>query len=214
MRSPWVADPPLRRRSASGTRAAPLAAGLLGIGFATLVGGPLGLLAGALVAGLAWWWLRRLPAAADSRRAAELDHLLPWALELLAGCLDAGAGLADALGAVSEAAGGEPGRLFGRSAALLELGAPFEEAFAGWDDEPGLAGAARALVRSASTGAAVSPALCSLAMRQRRETRGRQQAAVQLLSVHAVAPLGGCLLPAFVLLTVVPVAVGLLARLR
>jgi pilus assembly protein TadC len=97
-------------------------------------------------------------------------------------------------------------------AAALEVGTPPDRAWAalsgGHDDDP-LAAAARALARAAEGGAPVAAAVSRLADDARRRARADGEAAARRVGVVAVAPLGLCFLPAFVLLGVVPVVAGL-----
>ncbi len=67
----------------------------------------------------------------------------------------------------------------------------------------------RALVRAGEGGAPVAVAVARLAAEARAEDRARAEQAARRAGVLAVAPLGACFLPAFVLLGVVPVVVGL-----
>lgn len=76
-----------------------------------------------------------------------------------------------------------------------------------------LAPAARALSRAADGGAPVAAAVARLAAEARLDARARGEQAARRVGVVAVAPLGLCFLPAFVLLGVVPVVVGLAAPL-
>jgi pilus assembly protein TadC len=97
-------------------------------------------------------------------------------------------------------------------AAALAVGSPPGEAWAalagaGGDDV--LGPAARALARAADGGAPVAAAVSRLAAEARADARARGEQAARRVGVLAVAPLGLCFLPAFVLLGVVPVIVGL-----
>ena len=69
--------------------------------------------------------------------------------------------------------------------------------------------AARALARACDGGAPVATAVSRLAAEVRAEGRSAAEQAARRVGVLAVAPLGLCFLPAFVLLGVVPVVLGL-----
>lgn len=69
----------------------------------------------------------------------------------------------------------------------------------------------RVLVRAHSTGAPVAERLRRQSTALRRERRDETLRRVRALSVRAVAPLGACFLPAFVLLAVVPLAASFAA---
>ena len=64
------------------------------------------------------------------------------------------------------------------------------------------------LLRSATSGAPISEALSRLAEDERERQRGQVEARVRQIEVKAAAPLGLCLLPAFVLLGIVPLVAG------
>jgi pilus assembly protein TadC len=92
-------------------------------------------------------------------------------------------------------------------AALYRLGA---EARRAWDGVPReLTGLGRALVRAGESGAAVVPALRSLAADSRAAQRLASEAAVRRAGIWVLAPLGLCFLPAFVCLGVVPLVLGI-----
>jgi hypothetical protein len=65
------------------------------------------------------------------------------------------------------------------------------------------------LSRAAEGGAPVAAAVSRLAADARADARARGEQAARRVGVLAVAPLGLCFLPAFVLLGVVPVIAGL-----
>jgi tight adherence protein B len=98
---------------------------------------------------------------------------------------------------------------------LLDLAARHDAALPGpapAADSPGWIerlDAALSLARDAGTGAA--PLLAAAAEDERREAAARARAAAARLGVRVVLPAGLCLLPAFVLLTVVPLVLGLLS---
>lgn len=193
-------------------RAVPVAAG---VGAAVLVGGPAGLVAGLLVGLLARKWLPRVRSPSARRAALEQERLtrqLPLAAELLAACLGASSSPASAAAAVADSVA-EPmsGRLAG-VAAELALGAAPEVC---WDrlgvDCPSLAPLARCLVRTSISGSPPMAPLIGLAHAQRAAATRAAHARVRRAGVLATAPLGLCFLPAFILIGVVPVVMGLTA---
>jgi Flp pilus assembly protein TadB len=170
-------------------------------------------------------------------RRAEREQLaadLPMLLDLLASCLAGGAALPAAADAVAQAVPGPAGRRLAAVCAALAVGCPPTDAWAALardpadplarppddrrparerartshDDDP-LAAAARALGRAADGGAPVAAAVSRLAAEARADARSRGEQAARRVGVLAVAPLGPCFLPAFVLLGVVPVVAGL-----
>ncbi len=184
-----------------------------GVGAVVLVGGVPGLVLGALVALAGPRALAGLEPRALREEREQLARDLPLALDLLAACLAGGAPLPHAVAVVAEALPGPCGTRLVRVAAHLGLGSPAAEAWApllhGSDAEDVAAGAVRALVRSGDGGAPVAEAVARAAEESRVAARSRAEQAARRAGVLAVAPLGLCFLPAFVLLGVVPVVVGL-----
>jgi pilus assembly protein TadC len=180
-----------------------------GVVTAAAVGGMTGLVAGPIVAvGLAYW-LRTRSARAGRARARETAAELPLALDLLAAALAAGVPIAHATEAVAQAAGPRLRDRLKPVAALLRAGAPAAEAWAPWSADPALAPVGRAMVRAGQRGSAPAAAVARLAARQRAAARTEANRAAQTASVFAVLPLGLCFLPAFVLVGVVPIVIGL-----
>lgn len=157
------------------------------------------------VAGVGFWvagmvWIRRLIANADP--VGEVDRIV--VVELVAAAIEAGASIPRALEAVSAAANLPALQL---SARLLQLGASFGEVVRG------LSGIELSLVSALRpawfVGASPEALLRLLAQRERRERTRLARECAQRLAVKLVLPLGLCLLPAFVLLAVVPVVAAI-----
>ncbi|GAA3218512.1 hypothetical protein GCM10017691_01350 [Pseudonocardia petroleophila] len=154
---------------------------------------------GALVA------LRRLPA-----RAAPPDlPTLATGWELLGVCLRAGLPVASAVAAAAGPLHGPTGTELRRVAGLLELGADPADAWRAAQDVPVLAVFARAAGRSAGTGAALAQVAVAEAARVRAELVDTAQARAQRAGVLITGPLGLCFLPAFLVLGIAPVVIGL-----
>lgn len=83
------------------------------------------------------------------------------------------------------------------------------DAWAAIDEDESLAPLARALVRSQVSGASVVQAVERLADELERESLARAEDAARRVGVAAAIPLGVCLLPAFMLLGVVPTVASL-----
>jgi Flp pilus assembly protein TadB len=183
--------------------------GVAGVALGLLVGGAVGLLVGAAaVVGVER--LLRAGSADDGRAArAALLGELPAACDLLAVCLAAGIPVAGALAAVGRAVPPPLGPELVTVAGLYRLGADPRRA---WADAPEpLAGLGRVLVRTGDSGAAVAPALRSLAADARAGARAATESAVRRAGVWVLAPLGLCFLPAFVCLGVAPLVLGIAA---
>lgn len=208
------ADPPLRRppRLTSRTvlRVSAVAAGG---STALVVGGPGGLALGILLTVAVPRVVARLPSGSQQRSRASTARDLPFALDLVAACLTAGAPMSEAISTVSRQIGPPVEHILDQVVRHLGLGASQEQAWAAARDVPEFAALADTVIRVGDSGAALAPALRRLAAGQRDTARRRRAAAARRVGVLVVVPLGLCFLPAFLLLSVVPVLVGLVGEL-
>ena len=182
---------------------------LAGMAAAVLVGGPIGLLAGACVGVACVRLLARLEPREVKQRRTRLVADLPIAVDLMAACLRGGSSWVESVDAVASALGGPLGAELHGVAAQIRLGADPVEAWLTLAEEPALARLARAAARASDSGAALAPTLAGLARDQRRAARAEASARAQVAGTRAVAPLGLCFLPAFVLIGIVPAVVGI-----
>lgn len=180
-----------------------------------LVGGLLGWAVG-LVAGYgAWRWQRarlgKAPhvAAEETAKAAEAVRQLPLAADLLAACISVGAGPREAAEAVGESLGGPVGEQLARTAAEIRLGGDPAVAWGRFGEIPGAAALARCLDRAAATGAPAAEPVSRLAEAMRAERSSAAVARAQRAGVLITAPVGLCFLPAFLVVGVAPVVIGL-----
>ncbi|GEL27002.1 hypothetical protein PSU4_59560 [Pseudonocardia sulfidoxydans NBRC 16205] len=179
-----------------------VAAGALG----TAIGGATaGIVLGALAVAASLLVARRARAADTGESPAELAG--GW--ELLAVCLDAGLPLPTAVDATAGRLTGPAGRDLRRVAGLLELGADPVQAWQGAADRPALTVFARAARRSAATGSGIAHVARTEAQRLRGELVDTARARAQRAAVTITGPLGLCFLPAFLVLGIAPVVVGL-----
>ena len=96
----------------------------------------------------------------------------------------------------------------GRSLVRKTLGIGFDSSLRELaDDSPALRPLADTLRTSTRLGTPVAPALARLATEVRADVRRRAEARARTIPVRLCFPLVGCVLPAFALLTVVPVVV-------
>jgi Flp pilus assembly protein TadB len=186
-----------------------LLSGLGGVAGMLFVGGPAGPLVGVLAAVAAYVALRRGedPAARRERLSAEAD--LPSLVLLLAAGLRSGAAPQAAL---ALACGALPGAAADRLAGVRARLALGVDPVAVWEPltaDPVLAPLARTLSRAARSGARVADAVDRLSVDLARQARARSEEQARSVGVRAAVPLGLCLLPAFLLLGVVPVVAGL-----
>lgn len=132
------------------------------------------------------------------------------ALDLLAACLSAGLPVATAARAVA-ATTAEPqtANALRRAADLAELGAGVDQVWSAAAQTPGLSGFAREARRSARSGAGLAEGARAAAADLRRAESDRVLAAGERAGVAVAGPLGLCFLPAFVLLGIGPVVLGL-----
>ncbi|MEW2318717.1 type II secretion system F family protein [Streptomyces bauhiniae] len=183
----------------------------VGCGAWAVVGGVFGALVG-LGAGVALWrWQGRRAAA---RPAVELDTAsaalqLPLAAELLAACIEAGAGPVVAAQAVGEALGGPVGDALARGAAEARLGGEPADAWARLTALPGAGALARLLERADRSGLPAAEPVARLASDARAESIRAATVRARRAAVLISAPVGLCFLPAFIAVGVLPVVIGL-----
>jgi tight adherence protein C len=161
----------------------------------------------------------RVTADVRRRRTSRVDDArllrdLPVALDLLGVAVDAGC---TPFLAVQTAATWAPPTVADRFAAVLRacrLGVSFERALGDVArDTPQLRSLSDALLTSERLGAPVGPMLARLAGEERTAMRRRAEAHARRVPVRLLFPLVFLVLPAFVLLTVVPGLAGGLSRL-
>jgi Flp pilus assembly protein TadB len=177
-------------------------------------GGLVGVAAGTAVAVTASLWLSRSRSRRlidrERRRAGEL----PVAADLLAACVRAGAPPGVALAAVASAVDRTLGDDLAAVAVALQLsGDPIEA----WDAvvrrDPVLSPWARAVRRAVVTGTPMADAFDRLASEERAAARTRRLDSARRVGVRAAAPLGLCFLPAFILIAIAPLVLGLVGGL-
>lgn len=199
--SPAVLRP--QRRTASGIAA--------GVGMWLLVGGPAGLVIGAVSGVVAYRAVSAADRAGARVREAQVSRGLPIVCDLLAACLAAGAAPSTALEEVADAVSGHLGSVLAGVARGCRLGLSVDDAWAPYlaDGPIALRTLASALARSADSGASPARTLDALSGELRDQRRTRGEAAARRAGVAMVAPLGLCFLPAFILVGVVPFIAGL-----
>ena len=190
-----------------------VAAAAAGIGTAAVLGEAGGLTGGLLLAAGLYRWLPRPRSPTVRRTAWEQQVLagqLPMTAELLAACLSSSGSPSTAVAAVGRSVGSPMSRRLGVIAAELSLGAPPELSWRRLGEEcPVLAPLGRCLVRTSISGAPPAGPLLGLAQAQRASAVRAAHVRVRRAGVLATAPLGICFLPAFILISVVPVVLGL-----
>lgn len=186
---------------------------LAGLAAGAFLGGPAGLV-GAPVAAAATWLVIERSEPAHQRRAAALARRdLPHLVGLLADALRSGQPPDDALAVVAEALPGPAGARLAELVPRLRLGVDPGQVWGDLATDPALGPLGRALSRAHRTGAPVVPAVERLAQELARSARAETEDRARAVGVKAAVPLGLCLLPAFVLIGIVPVVAGLLTSL-
>lgn len=183
-----------------------VAAGSLGATGWAVGGGATGIVIGIAAAFMVAWTVRRATAPDDHDTDGAA---LSGAWELLAVCLQAGLPVAAAVSAAAAPLPGGAGRQLRRVAGLLELGADPAAAWQGIERRPALAVFARAAGRSAATGAALAQVAHAEGARLRSGLVDVAEARAQRAAVLITGPLGLCFLPAFLVLGIAPVVIGL-----
>ncbi len=181
-----------------------------GLSAAVVVGGFLGAVSGGVMGLTCYWWLGQ---RARRDRAAEQRQVmtdLPFAAELLAAALRAGASPDAAATTVAEAVGGPVGHRLTRVGRALRLGASADEAWSYLGDVDSRRRLIQAAARTQHSGAAFAGSLQRLAEDLRSDRLTAAEAAARRAGVLIVLPLGLCFLPAFVLAGLVPVIVAVL----
>ena len=162
-------------------------------------------------------------AARRARQQGEAAaRLCPVAADLLAACLASGADPLRAaevvacclrppgrLTTVGEHAAAELADRFQEVAHLLRLGGNPITTWRVVAAEPGLRPVAEAIGRAGLSGAPPAATIRACASDLRKERHAASTAAARRAGVRGVAPLAGCFLPAFVLIGVVPIVLGL-----
>lgn len=178
-----------------------LAAALL---LPVVLGGPVGWVGGLGAAAWVWRVVSALEPPGRRRRREGVQRDLPHAVDLLAVVLASGASPASALAAVADAVGAPLDAELGAVRRGLDLGRDPVEVWHEAGRRPGLSTLARAMVRALDGGAPVAEALHRLAEDLHASRRLDDEARARAVGVKVAAPLGLCLLPAFVLVGVVP----------
>jgi pilus assembly protein TadC len=176
------------------------------------IGGVAGVICAMAAAAVAFRVLRSLDDGGAAELTAELAGQAPDAADMLAACVASGASLERATREVAQAIGTPAAELLAAAAALMALGAPPAEAWAGLAGHEATAPIARTVVRSLDSGAPMADALTACASELRDIRRARVEAMAQAVAVKAVGPLGLCFLPAFLLMGVVPLVAGLVSK--
>lgn len=151
----------------------------------------------------------RLQSAEQAARKRALAASVPGICDLLAVCLDAGLPLRNAVAELARVLPGPAGVVLSQLSAAVGLGT--DEATA-WRDlagaEPSFIELGQELARSLDFGLTATAALRVIGERARRAEVSKAQQRARQVGVSSVLPLVLCLLPAFLLIGVVPIIGG------
>ena len=182
-----------------------------GVGAWVVVGGVTGIVGAVVTTAVSWTVLTRAEPAAARREREAAARELPHLVDLLAATLHSGADPLTGLRTVCAALPGAAARRLGPVQAHAHLGAA--DAWRLVVDDEVLAPLGQALVRSQRTGASVAEAVERLADELEREAAATAEDRARRVGVVAAVPLGICLLPAFMLLGIVPSVAALLTSI-
>ena len=214
LRAPAPTPAPGAGPAATGMlRHRPLWCLLAGLGGALFVDGWAGPAVGVLVAVGAWVAIGRAEPPAARRRREQVRRDLPQLVGLLASTLRGGAAPGAAVTVVCAALPGPAADRLVRVAARLALGVDPVQVWQGLAEDPELAPLGRSLARAHATGASVVRSVERLADELAQRARADVEERARAVGVKAALPLGLCLLPAFVLIGIVPLVAALLSTL-
>lgn len=173
-----------------------------------VIDGVPGIVLALLVGPLTHRVLRRLEPRAVVAERERVARDLPVAAHLIASALVAGASPVGAIDLVGAAVGGPVAQHLRRVAALVRLGGELTSTWRSIPAGTAFAPLARAMARALENGAPLAEALDRLAADLRSQQRFEVDRRARSVGVRAAAPLGLCFLPAFLLIGVVPVVIG------
>lgn len=178
-----------------------------------VVGGAVGVVCCVLAAAFVYRVLGAREPAHERRHREMVVRSLPQVVDLMAVMLASGASPSSALTAVADAVEGPVAAELRSAVHGLRLGRDPVRVWRELASRPGMAALGRAMARAVETGASVSDALHRLAEDLHASARLEGERKARTVGVRAAAPLGLCLLPAFVLLGVVPLVASTVSAL-
>jgi Flp pilus assembly protein TadB len=186
---------------------------LAGVAAAAFVGGVAGLAVAPAAAGGTWLVIERSQPAAVRREQERARRDLPHLVGLLADALRSGRSPDDALTVIADALPGPAAERLSGLVPRLRLGVDPAQVWLDLGADAALAPLGRTLARAHRTGAPVVAAVERLADELAQAARAEVEDRARAVGVKAAVPLGLCLLPAFVLIGIVPVVAGLLSSI-
>lgn len=160
----------------------------------------------------AWASRAEPPQARRDRESIRRD--LPGLVMLLSAALRAGADPGSAVRSVARALPGPGADVLHGAGRELELGRHPAEVWQSLARHQELTPLARALTRATESGISISDTVTALAGELAERSRAEAEDRARRVGVRAAVPLGVCLLPAFLLLGIVPTVVSLAAAIQ
>lgn len=179
-----------------------------GLGAMFLVGGKVGIGVGLVVAVTVWQAVTRMEPPAHRRRREQLVAALPHVVDLMASSLAVGSSPSTAVQLAAMAVDRAMREELLLITSRLALGVDPVRVWTEVGHHPQLGALGRALARATESGAPVSEAMARLGEDLRRDARAEVESRARAVGVKAAAPLGLCLLPAFILVGIVPLVAG------
>ncbi len=186
---------------------------LAGAGAAIFIGGSVGVAAAPVAATAAWVALARSVPVAVRRERERAARELPHFVDLFACALRSGASPHAALAAVAAACPGPTAERLDGALARLRMGVDPLLVWGALSDDDAMAALGRTLVRAETSGSSVADAVERLADELERSALAEVEDRARAVGVKAAVPLGLCLLPAFLLIGIVPTVAGMLSTL-
>lgn len=186
---------------------------LAAIAGAVFVGGSVGVVAGAGAGVGTWLFIGRAEPPEARRLRESVRRDLPHVVSLFATALSSGAAPCDAVVMVCAALPGAAADRLSGVAARLSLGVDPVQVWESLGDDRELARLGRTMARAQATGSPVVGSVERLAEELARSARSEVEERARAVGVKAALPLGLCLLPAFILVGIVPVVAGLFSTL-
>lgn len=177
------------------------------------VGGAVGAVAGSVAAVVVHLVVARSEPAARRREREQVRRDLPVLALLLSLGLRAGAATGPAAQRAAAALPGPASTRLARAAGRLRLGVDPPRVWSELATDPELGPLGRTLARAERSGAPVAAVVERLADDLADDGRAETEQRARAVGVRAAVPLGVCLLPAFLLLGIVPLVASLVAGL-
>lgn len=161
-----------------------------------------------------WVTIGRAEPASARREREQMARELPQVIQLIGLVLASGGSLGEAIRQVAAAFPGPAVEPLRRAEARLAVGMAAADVWLELAAQPGLERVGRALCRAEGSGVPIAAMVQGLGVDLAREERARTEDAARTVGVRAAVPLGLCLLPAFLVIGIVPVIASALTSLQ